>query len=49
MPRVGFEPMILVFKRPKTVRDLDRAATGTNNFDAPKIIDLYLFRFYFVI
>jgi hypothetical protein len=24
MPRVGFEPTILVFKLPKSVRDLDR-------------------------
>jgi hypothetical protein len=27
MPRVGFEPTIPVFKRAKTVRALDRAAT----------------------
>jgi hypothetical protein len=27
MPQVGFEPMILVFKRAKTVHALDRAAT----------------------
>jgi hypothetical protein len=27
MPRVSFEPMIPVFKRAKTVHDLDRAAT----------------------
>jgi hypothetical protein len=27
MPRVGFEPVILVFKRAKTVHALDRAAT----------------------
>jgi hypothetical protein len=27
MPRVGFEPTILVFERAKTVRVLDRAAT----------------------
>jgi hypothetical protein len=29
MPRAGFEPMILVFGRFKTVRALDRAAIGT--------------------
>jgi hypothetical protein len=29
MPRAGFEPMIPVFERPKTVRTLDRAAIGT--------------------
>jgi hypothetical protein len=29
MPRVGFEPKIPVFERPKTVRDSDRSATGT--------------------
>jgi hypothetical protein len=29
MSRTGFEPAIPMFKRPKTVRDLDRAATGT--------------------
>jgi len=28
MPRVGLEPTILVFKRPKTVRASDRAAIG---------------------
>jgi hypothetical protein len=27
MPRVGFEPMIQVFERVKTVHALDRAAT----------------------
>jgi hypothetical protein len=27
MPRVGFEPMIVVFERAKTVHALDRAAT----------------------
>jgi hypothetical protein len=27
MPRVGFEPMIPVFERAKTVHALDRAAT----------------------
>jgi hypothetical protein len=27
MPLVGFEPMILVFERAKTVHALDRAAT----------------------
>jgi hypothetical protein len=27
MPRVGFEPTTLVFKRAKTVRALDRAVT----------------------
>jgi hypothetical protein len=27
MPRVGFEPTILVFERAKTVHALDRAAT----------------------
>jgi hypothetical protein len=27
MPRVGFEPMILVFQRTKMVHALDRAAT----------------------
>jgi hypothetical protein len=29
MPRAGFEPMIPVFKRLKTVRALDRATIGT--------------------
>jgi hypothetical protein len=29
MPRVGFEPKIPVFERPKTVRALDCSATGT--------------------
>jgi len=29
MPRVGFEPTIPVFERPKFVRASDRAATGT--------------------
>jgi hypothetical protein len=29
VPRVGFEPMIPVFKRPKTVRASDRSAIGT--------------------
>jgi hypothetical protein len=28
MPRVGFEPTIPVFERPKTVRALDRSAIG---------------------
>jgi hypothetical protein len=34
MPRVGFEPIIPVFERTKTVRALDRAATviGEANF-----------------
>jgi hypothetical protein len=27
MPRVGFEPMILVFERAKTVHALDRVTT----------------------
>jgi hypothetical protein len=27
MPRMGFEPTIPVFERPKTVHALDRAAT----------------------
>jgi hypothetical protein len=31
MPRVGFEPAILVLEQSKTVRDLDRAAIGTGN------------------
>jgi hypothetical protein len=29
IPRAGFEPTILVFMRPKTVRATDGAATGT--------------------
>jgi hypothetical protein len=29
MPRAWFEPTIPVFERLKTVRDLDRKATGT--------------------
>jgi hypothetical protein len=29
MPRVGFEPMILMFKRANTFHALDRAATVT--------------------
>jgi hypothetical protein len=29
MPRVGFEPLIPVFERAKTVHALDRAATVT--------------------
>jgi hypothetical protein len=29
MPRMGFKPTIPMFERPKTVRDLDRAAIGT--------------------
>jgi hypothetical protein len=29
MPQVGFEPVIPVFERPKTVRALDRSAIGT--------------------
>jgi hypothetical protein len=31
MPRVGFEPMIPVFERAKTVHALDRAATVIGN------------------
>jgi hypothetical protein len=31
MPRAGFEPVIPVFERPKTVRALDRAAIGTGH------------------
>jgi hypothetical protein len=29
IPRVGFEPVIPVFERPKTVHELDRADIGT--------------------
>jgi hypothetical protein len=32
MPQVGFEPMIPVFKRAKTVHALDRAATMIGYF-----------------
>jgi hypothetical protein len=32
MPRVGFEPAIPLFERPKTVRSLDRMAIGTRLF-----------------
>jgi hypothetical protein len=31
MPRAGFEPAILMFERPNTVRGLDRAAIGTGS------------------
>jgi hypothetical protein len=34
MPLVGFEPTIPVFEWPKTVRVLDRVATGTGTFTA---------------
>jgi hypothetical protein len=29
MPRMGFEPVVPLFERPKKVRALDRAAVGT--------------------
>jgi len=32
MARVGFEPMIPEFERPKAVRALDRAVIGTGSF-----------------
>jgi len=31
MPRAGFEPMIPIFERSKTVRASDRAASGTGD------------------
>jgi hypothetical protein len=34
MPQVGFEPMIPVFERTKTVRALDRADTVNGNFSS---------------
>jgi hypothetical protein len=36
MPRAGFEPMIPVFEKAKTVHALDRAATVFENSIEPK-------------
>jgi hypothetical protein len=40
MPQVGFEPMIPMFEREKTVYVLDRAATviGTTNLYSPPYV-----------
>jgi hypothetical protein len=38
MPQVGFEPTIPVFERVKTVHDLGRAASVTENFSYSRIL-----------
>jgi hypothetical protein len=32
MPRTGFKSAILMFQRPKSVRDLDRSASGADEY-----------------
>jgi hypothetical protein len=41
MPRVGFEPTIAVFERPKTVRAADRSVVGIGRYE--NIYRIYIF------